>query len=96
MNAVTSIEPADDLATLLPGCAGEERELREKLRAQRNAMSALVATTESDTARQLAWLVVEYVTANLYAPVDLDSLRELRRFCHRLGLVAMQAEDIDA
>lgn len=95
MNAQTTIEASDDILTFLPGCHGEEFELRSKLKAQRNAMSRMIVTTDSATARSLAWLVVEYVTAAIYAPVDLDTLRELRRFCHRLGLVAMQAEDID-
>jgi hypothetical protein len=95
MNAVTPIERPDDIRTFLPGCDGEEYELRVLLRGQRNAMTRLIATTESDTARCLAWIVVEYVTANLFAPADLEWLRELRRFCHRLSLTAMQAEDID-
>ena len=41
MNAVTSIEAANDILTFRPGCHGEEYELRAKLKARRNAASAL-------------------------------------------------------
>lgn len=99
MNAVTTIEAAtrDDILLLLPGIDpdSEEYAARARLRGQRNAMSALIATTESDTARGLAWLVVEYATVHLYAAADLERLCEIGRFCHRLSLTAMQAQDID-
>jgi hypothetical protein len=95
MALIEVADAADDIRTFLPGIKALEYDLRAKLRGQRNAMTALIATTESDTARCLAWLVVEYVSATLYAPVGLARLSELRRFCHRLALTAMQAEEID-
>lgn len=59
-------------------------------------MSALLARTDSDTARSLAWIVTEYVTAHLYAETTVERLEEIGRFCHRLSLCALQAEDVDA
>ena len=89
--------PVDDIVLFAPSCetGTEEYLLRARLRGQRNAMSALIVRTQSETARGLAWLVVEYATQHLYAAASLDRLREIGRFCHRLSLTAMQAEDID-
>jgi hypothetical protein len=99
MNAHATIpaEPVDDILTLAPDCQpdGEEYQLRARLRGQRNAMSAMICRTPSDTARALAWLVVEYASAHVYAATSLDRLREIGRFCHRLCLTALQAEDVD-
>jgi hypothetical protein len=92
MNAISTIEPRDDLAILMPECKGEERALREKLRAYRNAASALVASTQSANARCLAWMIVETVTIWLYAPADEYELSELNRFTNRLLITATQAE----
>jgi hypothetical protein len=94
MNALSSIKRADDLATFLPGCDGEERELREKLRGFRNAASALIGATESANARSLAWMIVEVATNWLYAPADERALREINRFANRLLTTAVQAESL--
>ena len=95
MNAFTAIKPADDIRTFMPGISEAEYELRAKLRAMRNCASALVAKTESDTARLLAWTCSEYVTAYIYAPVHTDTLDEVALFCTRLMVAAMHAEAID-
>jgi hypothetical protein len=95
MNAPARTKPLDDIEIILPGCEGEEYDARAKLRSYRNAAQAMIANTGSDTARQLAWLVVEYATPNLYAPAPLGWLTELNRFAHRLMLTAIQVEDID-
>ena len=95
MSAPATVE-RDDIAIMMGELPPEEHELRTKLRGQRNAMSRMIATTKSDTARCLAWMVCEYVTAEIYSPASLERLRELRRFCHRLCLTALQAEEIDA
>ena len=95
MNAPARIEPMDDIRTFLPGIPADEYDRRVKLRSYRNAATAMVHNTDSDTARALAWIAIEYVTFNLYAPADPDQLDDLGRFCKRLMLTAMQAEDID-
>lgn len=100
MNALPAREQErlDDIAELtVGGCeaGSEEYDLRARLRGQRNAMTALRDRTQSDTARCLAWLVIEYTSAHLYARCDHDRLREIGRFCHRLSLTALQAEEID-
>jgi hypothetical protein len=98
MNAFTSIAPTaetDDITVFLPGCHGEEYEVRDKLRRLRNVAAALIARTESDTARQLGWMASDYCTAWLYAPASLEHLRDVRRLCHRFLLCAMQVEFID-
>ena len=95
MNAFTAIKAADDIRTFLPGISETEYELRAKLRTMRNCASALIAKTDSDTARALAWTCSEYATAYVYAGADHDTLSEVGRFCNRLMLTAMQAENID-
>ena len=95
MNAFTTIEPADDIRTFLPGIGAAEYELRAKLRSMRNCASALIAKTDSDSARALAWTCSEYATAYLYSGCDDGTLEEVGRFCNRLMLTAMQVETID-
>ena len=95
MNAVTAITKADAIHTFLPGIGDEEYQLRAKLQTMRNCAAALIAKTDSDAARALAWTCSEYATAYLYAGVDHDTLSEVGRFCNRLMLTAMQAETID-
>ena len=97
MNAHSTIERVDDILTLATACLpdSDEYQLRARLRGQRNAMTALGTRSQSDTARCLAWLVVEYAGAHVYSAASLDRLSEIGRFCHRLSLTAMQAEDVD-
>ncbi len=95
MNAHTTIEPADDICTFLPGIGEEEYERRAKLRSLRNAAAAMIAATESDTARGLAWIASDYITTAIYAPASPEALDDLAKFATRLMLTAMQAEKID-
>ena len=95
MNAFTEIKPADDLHTFLPGIGEEEYQLRAKIRTFKNCAAALIAKTDSDTARGLAWTCSHYATAHIYAGTDNGTLIEIARFCNRLMLTAMQAEEID-
>lgn len=99
MNSITHLpvsgEDVDPIRVFLPGCDGEEYDLRDKLRRLRNVAAALIARTQSDTARQLGWMASDYCTTWLYAPAPLDSLRNVRRLCHRFLLCAMQVEFID-
>lgn len=71
MNAMTSIaaaKPLDDIRCFLPGIDDAEYALREKLRRHRNVAAAMLATTESPTARQFAWVVNDYVSELIFAP----------------------------
>lgn len=92
-----STEPASDAISVFLGQVPvEERERREKLCSYRNAASAFVARTESDTARMLAWEVVNWASPFVYAPgVPLDWLDRLNQLSKRLMLTAMQAEEMD-
>ncbi|QFI63769.1 hypothetical protein D0Y83_11210 [Qipengyuania flava] len=94
MNAIANISH-DDIRLFLPGIADEEHEKRAKMRSYRNAASAMIARTDSDNARSLAWLVVEYATGALYNPGAACALDDLNKLCKRLMLTAMQAEEID-
>jgi hypothetical protein len=94
MNAQTVVKP-DEIYTFLGAISDEEYERRAKLRTYRNAASAMIANTESDTARALAWFTTEYATGALYAPGAADALDDLNKLCRRLMLTAMQAEQID-
>jgi hypothetical protein len=95
MNAFTSIKPKDSIRIFLPGINDAEYALRAKLRTMRNCASAMIAKSDSDTARALAWMCSEYVTAYIYASAHNDTLEEVAHFCHRLMVTAMQAEAID-
>lgn len=93
--SVATLKPLDEIRTFLPGIGDEEYALRAKLRSLRNTASAMISNTESDTARQLAWIVVEYATPALYAPGIPVEFEELNKLCTRLMLTALQAEKID-
>ena len=95
MNAFTTIDNSDDILTFLPGISAAEYGLRAKLRTMRNCSAALIAKTDSDTARALAWLCSDYATAYVYACANDDAISEVGRFCTRLIVTAMQAELID-
>lgn len=85
----------DEFEIFMPGLDPAEREKRAKLRALRNTATALVNATESDNARALAWMIVEYVTGSLFAPGAAYALDELNLLCVRLLKVAVQIEQID-
>lgn len=96
MNAPTSVTAErDDIRTFLPTIGEEEYARRAKLRSLRNAATAMVNNTDSSTARGLAWFAIEYATEALYAPDASEALEDLNKFCTRLMLTAMQAEQID-
>lgn len=95
MNAMTSIvaaERLDDIATFLPGIAADEYERRAKLRSLRNVAAAMIARTESPTARQLAWFCTEYTTELIFSPADAALLDDVGKFCNRLMICALHAE----
>lgn len=86
----------DTIRTFLGDIPGDEHERRRKLESYRNAASALVARTDCDTARQLAWLVIEWASPWLYQPgAPLDWLDQLNQLAKRLMLTALQAEQMD-
>ena len=91
MNAITAIV-ADDIGTFLPNIGPDEYELRAQLRKMRNVASAMIVKTESATARQLAWIVVEYVSELIFAPADYALLADVAKLCSRLLISAMHAE----
>lgn len=94
MNARATI-PLDAIRTFLGAIPDDEHERRRKLESYRNAASALVARTDCDTARQLAWLVIEWATPFLYTPAPLEWLEQLNQLAKRLMLTALQAEQMD-
>lgn len=95
MSAAATV-PLDEIRTFLGSIPAEEYERRAKLRSYRNAASALVARTESDTARALAWQVIEWASPWLYQPgAPLEWLDQLNTLAKRLMLTAMQAESMD-
>ena len=95
MNAVTAVRKPDDIQTFLPGICEEEYQLRSKVGSMRNCAAAMIAKTESDTARALAWICSDYAISHVYAGATHAELTEIIRFCNRLLVTAMQAEAID-
>ena len=92
VTAIAPIAAADEIELFIPGIGEEERALRAKLRAYRNAATALVGSTGSANARARAWMAIEIVTDWLYRPADNATLQEIARFANRLTLTAVQAE----
>jgi hypothetical protein len=97
MNAPASInlDRPDELRTLMGPISDEEYERRAKLRAFRNAASAMISATQSDTARVLAWQAIDWISPYLYAPVPLEFLDRLNQLVSRLLRTAITAEDLD-
>ena len=93
MIAPVNKEP-DEIRTFMGDIPQAEYDRRVKLRSYRNAASAMIAKTESDTARFLAWQIVEWATPNLYAPAPLEWLDKLNLLARRLILTAYQAEEM--
>jgi hypothetical protein len=86
----------DEISTFLGTIPAEEYERRHKLRSYRNAAMALIARTDCDTARQLAWQVIEWAAPFLYQPgLPLEWLDQLNLLSKRLMLTALQAEQMD-
>lgn len=94
MNAPSPLA-ADDILTLMGPIPDDEYERRSKLRSYRNAASAMIAKTESGTARALAWTAIEWISPWLYAPAPLDFLDKLETLVSRLLRTAITAEDLD-
>ena len=94
MTIQTAIKP-DEIYTFLGTIPDDEYERRAKLRSYRNAASAMLAPTQSNTARHLAWEVIEWVSPNLYSPCPLEWLDKLNQLAKRLMLTAIQAQEMD-
>lgn len=93
--ADTLAERADDLHIFLPGISEQEYQARARIRSLRNVAAAMIAKTDSDTARQLAWIASDCGTGWLYQPASEAGLADLHRFMNRLLLTAIQAENIE-
>ena len=85
----------DDILTIMGAVEPEEYAVRSNLRSFRNVASALIGQTESATARQLAWIVSDYVTEMLYVPADLALLRDLSQLCQNTLQCALAAERLE-
>lgn len=85
----------DDLAILVGEIPPSEREVRERLRGYRNAAGAMIAKTDCHTARTLAWLASDYAQGAVYSGLDEATLADVGKFCRRLMVTAMQAEEIN-
>lgn len=88
----TGPQELDDIQILMGKLSPQEHAKRIKLRHHRNVASAMMTQTNSPWARQLCWMVVEWVTPNLYAPAPLEWLDELILFTHRLLDAANQVQ----
>jgi hypothetical protein len=94
MNASEMIS-LDEIRTFLGPIPPEEYERRHKLRSYRNTATAMIGATHSDTARALAWHVIEWASPNLYAPAPLEWLDLLNLLASRLLKTAQTAEELD-
>jgi len=94
MNAPETF-PLDEIRIFLGPIPSDEYERRHKLRSYRNTATAMIAVTQSDTARALAWHVIDWASANLYAPAPLEWLDHLNLFASRLLKTAQTAEELD-
>jgi hypothetical protein len=94
MNAPANIRP-DDICIIMGPLPEDEFELRAKLRSYRNAATAMIAATHSDTARLLAWEAIAWITPHLYAPASPELLEQLLHLVSRLLRTAITAEDFE-
>jgi hypothetical protein len=99
MNAPTlslspPVDQMDEIRALLGNIPDEEFEQRNRLRMCRTIATHRVVHAQTDMARQLLWIVVDTVTANLYASRPVELLTEMAQFCRRLLLCANQADEI--
>ena len=85
----------DEITTFLGAIPADEFERRAKLRSFRNAATAMIASTECDNARALAWMVSDYATEALFCPAAAEALDDLNQLCRRLMLTAIQAEQMN-
>lgn len=86
----------DEITVFLGEMPPEEYRLRDKLRSYRNTACAVIAQTRSDTARALAWFVLDWALPWLYqSEASLEWLDQLNRLSRRLLLTAMQVEVMD-
>ena len=95
MNAMTRIEPLDDIRCFLPGIDDAEYEARAKLRSIRHAATAMIGITGCPTARQLAWLANDWITDTIYAPVNAAWLADVQKLGDRLMITSMQARRME-
>lgn len=97
MNAPAKIQldRLDEIRTLMGPISDEEHERRAKLRSYRNAASAMISVTKSDTARVLAWQAIDWISPYLYAPAPIEFLDALIQLVSRLLRTAITAEDLD-
>lgn len=94
MNAPASIDP---LHTILGPLPDGEHERRAKLMAYRNAASAMIAQTESGTARALAFMACDWIAPFLFdRAVPVEFLDRLTVLVSRLLKTAISAEEIEA
>lgn len=84
----------DDIYVLMGHIPREEYEKRAKLRSYRNAATAMLTKTHSDTARKLAWEAIEWVSPNLYEPAPLEWLDKVTLLVSRLLKTAITAEEL--
>lgn len=94
MNAPATV-PMDDITIFLGPIPPDEYERRAKLRSYRNTASAMVAATHSDTARALAWQVIDWASPNLFSPAPLEWLDRVNLLASRLLKTAITAEELD-
>lgn len=94
MNAPANIK-LDEIRTLMGPISAEEYERRAKLRSYRNAATAMISATQSDTARTLAWAALDWITPWLYAPAPAEFLDMLTSLVSRLLRTAITAEDLE-
>jgi hypothetical protein len=94
MNAPSRIV-SSPVETFLPGCAGEELKLRERLVKARELTTSRLPFLKSDNARALSWIILETVTVWVYAPASTDDLRDVANHCLRLFMCADFAEQME-
>jgi len=82
--ATFNLDQLDDIRTLMGPIADDEYERRAKLRSYRNAATAMISATQSDTARTLAWAALDWITPWLYAPAPAEFLDMLTSLVSRL------------
>lgn len=94
MNAPAKL---DTIRTFLGPVPDDEHERRAKLLAYRNAAMGMVAQTESDTARWLAFVASDWISPFLFdRAIPAEFLDRLTVLVSRLLKTAITAQELDA
>lgn len=96
LSIVASAAPLDDITTFLGNIPADEYEQRRRIRTCRNAASFKATQAKSADARTFCWMVTEIAFEWIYAPADVEAMKDIVQYLRRLLFMADQIESLEA